>query len=138
MIRKNLWGEEIEVQTKLCSMCNQELPITSFNRESSYYHSWCKSCCRTYSREMKEIKKNAPKPPKDHKCPICLRSEKELTWGNYTKTGKRIWVMDHDHTTKSFRGWLCQKCNFGLGNLGDDLNRCMRAAEYLKNNGNQQ
>jgi hypothetical protein len=29
--------------------------------------------------------------------------------------------LDHCHTEKTFRGWLCQKCNCALGLLGDDL-----------------
>lgn len=27
-------------------------------------------------------------------------------------------VMDHDHKTGAFRGWLCNECNVALGHLG--------------------
>jgi 5-methylcytosine-specific restriction endonuclease McrA len=43
-------------------------------------------------------------------------------------------VLDHDHKTNSFRGWLCQKCNRGLGNFDDDLGRMNRAIKYLEEN----
>jgi hypothetical protein len=138
MIRKNLWGEEIEVQTKLCSMCKQQVPIWDFAKEGSkgYLRYECRPCAKKQGKLVAKIKKTAPIIPDYHKCPICLRTSDELV--TYGKNKKSVWVADHDHETEEFRGWLCHKCNLGLGNLGDDLNRCMRAAEYLKNNGNQQ
>jgi hypothetical protein len=46
-------------------------------------------------------------------------------------TTKRI-VFDHDHVTCKFRGWICDSCNRGLSNLGDDLEGVMRAVYYLQ------
>ena len=40
--------------------------------------------------------------------------------------------FDHDHGTGAFRGWLCGKCNKGLGLLGDSLSGVERAATYLR------
>jgi len=39
--------------------------------------------------------------------------------------------LDHDHDTKKFRGWLCMKCNQGIGLLGDDAEGLRRALAYL-------
>ncbi len=39
--------------------------------------------------------------------------------------------LDHCHSTGKFRGWLCNRCNLGLGNLGDNLASLQRAVEYL-------
>lgn len=39
---------------------------------------------------------------------------------------------DHCHVTNTFRGWLCGKCNRGIGLLGDGLDIVLKAAEYLK------
>ena len=41
-------------------------------------------------------------------------------------------VCDHDHKTEQFRGWICSKCNRGLGAFGDSANLVSKALEYLK------
>lgn len=40
--------------------------------------------------------------------------------------------LDHNHETGAFRGWLCHRCNLGLGNLGDTKHGLQRALEYLE------
>jgi hypothetical protein len=40
--------------------------------------------------------------------------------------------LDHCHLTGIFRGWLCRKCNVGIGLLGDSPDGVARAAEYLR------
>jgi hypothetical protein len=42
--------------------------------------------------------------------------------------------VDHCHVTKVVRGLLCSSCNTAIGHLGDDLNRLLRAAEYILRN----
>ena len=39
---------------------------------------------------------------------------------------------DHDHTTMEFRGVLCNKCNIGIGLLGDNINGVRNALDYLE------
>lgn len=39
--------------------------------------------------------------------------------------------VDHDHDTMEFRGILCQKCNTGIGMLGDTFEAVQKAANYL-------
>ena len=38
-----------------------------------------------------------------------------------------VWVIDHDHDTGEFRGWLCNNCNTGLGAMGDTIEGLERA-----------
>jgi hypothetical protein len=40
-------------------------------------------------------------------------------------------VVDHNHDNGKVRGLLCGGCNIGIGALGDDPARLMRAAIYI-------
>ena len=46
--------------------------------------------------------------------------------------GPKGLVEDHCHKTGAFRGWLCTRCNIGIGNLGDDLQGVQAAVRYLE------
>lgn len=39
--------------------------------------------------------------------------------------------LDHDHVTGLFRGWLCHKCNVGIGALGDTAAGVHNAVVYF-------
>lgn len=41
--------------------------------------------------------------------------------------------LDHDHSTGVASGYLCSRCNNGLGMLGDDIEGIERALSYLRN-----
>lgn len=40
--------------------------------------------------------------------------------------------LDHDHISGEFRGWLCKKCNSGIGMLGDNEAGVINAINYLR------
>lgn len=40
--------------------------------------------------------------------------------------------MDHNHLTGEFRGWLCHRCNSGIGLFNDEPARLRKAATYLE------
>jgi len=58
-----------------------------------------------------------PPPPTDSRCQRC-RAHTTLH-------------LDHDHETGAFRGWLCLKCNMGIGQLGDTREGILTALTYL-------
>lgn len=41
-------------------------------------------------------------------------------------------TCDHDHKTGVIRGWLCRRCNLGIGALGDTVEGVEKAVIYLK------
>lgn len=108
------------------------MPTTSFGKDggANYLRYECKECARKQAKILREIKKSAPPIPEDYRCPICNRNETEAK--GYNKNKKFVWCADHDHKTNRFRGWLCHKCNLGLGNFDDDLERLKKSIEYLK------
>jgi hypothetical protein len=119
------------MSSKKCSKCQQELPLTDFRRRGGekYLRSECKKCNNRLAKERSELRKAHGKPPENYNCPICERNELECA-GEGSKNASS-WVVDHCHITKKFRGWLCHKCNRGLGAFGDSESKISNALNYL-------
>ena len=80
----------------------------------------CQNCKSKNYSIARKLRKQNPEP-KNSKCECCGRVSKLH--------------CDHSHTkSKNFRGYLCRKCNVGIGNLGDDLNGVINAIKYLSKN----
>jgi hypothetical protein len=114
---------------KICSKCGIKKPLDSYRIESSrnwrvsleerkiYYREECKECEKRLSKQLREAKKHATAKPL--KCECCSKETEIL-------------VVDHDHKTGKFRGWLCKTCNIGIGKLGDNISGVENAIYYLK------
>jgi hypothetical protein len=59
----------------------------------------------------------------DHRCLICGIHESGSTKGRL--------ALDHCHETGQIRGYLCTRCNSGLGQFRDSPALLLAAAEYL-------
>jgi RNase P subunit RPR2 len=125
--------ESIKGEGKVCNKCDTLLPLTSFSFASggNYLRSECKSCSNDLQKLRNKIRGEQEHPSIDYTCPICQRSEKEVDGQGGKKSGS--WVVDHDHITNKFRGWLCHKCNRALGAFEDNTVRLQSAIEYLLN-----
>ena len=121
----------LDDQTKVCRVCNQDLPLGNFCKASggNYLRSECRTCEKELGRVRRLIKETAPSVPMDHACPICKRTEEQVRGRGGKKSG--TWCCDHDHVTNKFRGWLCHDCNRAIGNFNDDINRLKKAINYL-------
>lgn len=60
-------------------------------------------------------------------CAICRQPERAVRHGRVL-----LLSVDHDHKTGAVRQMLCQACNRGLGFFGDDPERLVSAAHYLR------
>ena len=108
-----------------CRQCNVELNDQNTYKSLCYVSklsgkttadNLCTSC-RKHNRLVVYYLRKHSKPPTTTGCKIC---------GKVTKL-----VCDHDHKTDQFRGWICGKCNRGLGYFNDDPNLISKALDYL-------
>tara|TARA_Y100001951_G_scaffold30527_1_gene23866 strand:- start:190 stop:576 length:387 start_codon:yes stop_codon:yes gene_type:complete len=120
------------METKICNKCNRELSIICFSKANgaNYYRPECKECNNNLSRKRKQLRKKYGNPPVGYICPLCHRTEEEVKGLGGKKCS--TWVLDHDHKTDTFRGWLCHSCNRGLGFFQDSIIILDRAKTYLE------
>jgi hypothetical protein len=112
-----------ELNTKSCVYCNETKKLSEFPGHRGHkdrHDTRCRTCISEQSKLRYQLKKTAP--PKPDVCDLC---------GKIPPHNKKI-VLDHCHKTGKFRGWICDPCNVGLGNLGDNLSGLYKAVEYLK------
>lgn len=104
---------------KICIYCGKRKNKGSFAKHSHHKDNLdtrCKKCVKKQNKIRNKLYKKAP--PKPENCECC---------------GKPVtkWCLDHDHNANKFRGWLCDRCNTGIGSLGDNLNGVIKAFNYL-------
>jgi hypothetical protein len=125
------WNTD-DVELKICSKCNIKKHINEFGWTSGagYRRPECKKCNNILSKDRERLRKLAPPLPKNHTCPICNKSEVQLKGRGGKKNPS--FVLDHDHLTGGFRGYLCQSCNRGLG-IFHSIELLKNSIKYLKN-----
>ena len=125
---------------KTCTKCGRSEPEVDFKgRENTYgkfyKHPMCHECYLKPKQSrsdaaFKEFGKRTWKefrPPEGTPCSLC---DTPMTHG---KDAYSV-CFDHDPVTATFRGWICKRCNYGLGYFNDDYEIVSKAKEYLKNN----
>jgi hypothetical protein len=104
---------------KICVYCGKRKNKKSFYKHRGHkdrLDTRCKKCMGRNIRITNKLKKKSPEKP--DVCECCNKLPEK-------------WCFDHDHSNNSFRGWLCDPCNTGIGKLGDDIAGILNALEYL-------
>lgn len=81
-----------------------------------------RTMCRKLNIPEKDIPVILDKFTQSTHCPICQRPIEEIGTLH----------LDHCHKSGKFRGFVCGKCNIGLGHFQDDPDRLIAAANYLQ------
>ena len=131
----------IEATHKRCTRCKQIKHVNDFRLVANDAHLRRASCtsCQNSHRQKSYYKKdifnkygitiddyNAMLAQQNGKCKVC---------GSDNSVGNRRMTMplciDHCHITGKVRGLLCSKCNMGIGNFDDSVERLEAAVSYL-------
>jgi hypothetical protein len=123
---------------RLCKTCDLKKARKYYNENRTKVLSSYKTRITKMTNRYTRVKKKYNLSPfqydsliinQESKCAICgLKSITHLS-------------VDHDHNCcgsnnscgKCVRGLLCNRCNLGLGSFNDDLNRLLKAIDYLMN-----
>lgn len=145
---------------RLCKKCDTEKPESNFyGRKDGYRRFTCKPCSNLQSRKspsaMDPLIRNgysrryrSKEGAQDKRRDARLRKEYGISLEEYNRVlvkqggvcaicktscsrGTNL-VVDHDHTSGKVRGLLCRLCNLAIGNLRDQTNLCLMAAQYLR------
>jgi len=134
-----------------CSKCKQTKPLSDFylDRVSKMPLSrYCKLCSSAYYKEYNARRGRTDVHPiatysRVHmlrkKIPGITDDELDKFFVTYTGIceicGKHVKGrihVDHDEITKTLRGWLCSRCNLGIGSLLHDVEILKQAIIYLE------
>lgn len=89
---------------------------------AQYLRDYAKQHYERHGRDYQRRRNGLPVPTRP--CPaVC-----ELCG---SPPGPKVLALDHDHASGVFRGWLCDRCNRGLGFLGDCREMLLAALAYL-------
>ena len=139
---------------KTCTVCKQELDYSYYHKSSRSkdgFNYRCKVCDKaarhSYQKNNRErfAEKTRRKNLKfkfgitleeyydmlekqNHRCGICGTKDNHVPG----KRREQNWSVDHCHETAKIRGLLCNRCNGGLGMLGDNVESIRKVLTYLE------
>lgn len=137
------------MNTFICSKCEQELPETELNHNTSRYGMVCMSCVkknqREYARKYRAEGKHLIKVDSDwyvnkYNMYLKYRLRPEDIIRMYEEQNglcaicgkEKARVVDHDHNTGEVRALLCVNCNLFIGNAQEDIEILKNAISYLQ------
>ena len=135
---------------KVCTKCAIERPVTEFEwdkRAPDCLDDWCRECLRAYRKAWrianpekvrryhfsKSLRLRNRISLKQYEALVLAQGGKCAICGALTGRGSSVRLyVDHDHASDVVRGLLCQRCNSGLGLLGDTVEVVRAALAYLE------
>ena len=143
----------MDTETKFCTMCGEEKPLTAFRSRGGDLKHLLKSRCNSclYLEHRKWIDRN-PDRVREYRnkdswtlAKRCARRgiTPEQLIDRYERQEQCCAIckseielidsaIDHNHETGEFRGVLCKQCNRALGMFGDSTFVLKNAIEYLE------
>lgn len=133
--------------TKRCMKCGETKALSEFRVDRKLrggLRSDCKSCGRAYYLARIRCPVLGPvvrqlKEESRLRCTYGLSKsqieemrDSQGAWCANVGCPNRAECVDHCHSTGKVRGLLCNQCNTALGMLGDDVNRILLLASYLR------
>ncbi len=94
-------------------------------KERGYYEKNADTIFENYLKRTYKIDLNKYNSLLSEQSGVCAVCKNECV------TGKKL-AVDHNHDTGEVRGLLCAKCNRGIGNFNDNLDRLKSAVLYLE------
>ena len=119
---------------RVCSKCKEKKHIQNYSLQmgGKARRTECKECAYKNAVLREQLMKENPKPTDvDYMCPICKNTEEQLKF-NGQFHDRSVWVLDHNHSNGTFRSWICNNCNMGLGKFNDNEETVKEALKYLK------
>ena len=128
-----------EITGQKCTRCEVTKPLDEFSINSYGSQNFHRKICITCRDTQQESKLDAiedkwglrdgslvqkHRPPENTPCECCTTP---MTYGQEMNS----MCFDHDPVNKKFRGWICKRCNVGLGNAGDNDEGVMNFVRYL-------
>ena len=109
------------METKVCSRCNEEKSIGDFDKKSFIKDGYfwdghdhrCKVCKSEDSVLRARLNKGFANLKTDY-CECCGNTDTEI-------------MLDHDHDSLNFRGFVCKSCNVNLKHKGDTFESIMKS-----------
>lgn len=99
-------------------------PVKNREYHAAYRASNAKKLAAYRAANVDKCRARRGLPPATRPCPdVCECCGKP--------PAKHRLSLDHCHLSHTFRGWLCNGCNRGIGLLGDDIPGLIKALQYL-------
>lgn len=124
----------------ICSKCDELKPVLEFSphkQSRTGHHTVCRVC--NAKKTLTARNSRTPDMNRDiqlratYGISLADKRNMELDQRGACKICKSLkpLVVDHDHSTGTIRGLLCDNCNKGLGMFVDNQELLRRAAIYL-------
>ena len=151
----------VQLDAKVCKICNTEKPLTEFHKAGKWVVRRCKSCAHSYYKKWrlghkKELKARASEWYQKNKSMVLKRTrdwELKRNFGITIQEYNRLFQMqggmcaicgihqnsinkslrvDHCHKRNLVRGLLCHNCNVGLGLIKESTEVLKKMIDYLE------